>query len=112
MARLNYSFKQGTPLGIEADTLAVLVPQSSGEPIIPDIIKESWKDVINQVIGEGDFKAEEGEIRITYLPKSYARLVLAGLGEKPSLESIRIACAKIIRVLEDLKGKRYSCLFR
>ncbi len=105
MARLNYSFKQGTPLGIEADTLAVLVPQSSGEPIIPDIIKESWKDVINRVIGEGDFKAEEGEVRITYLPKAYARLVLAGLGEKQSLESIRIACAKIIRVLEDLKAK-------
>ncbi len=105
MARLNYSFKQGTPLGIKADTLAVLVTKNGDDLIIPDIIKEPWKDVINRIIGEGDFRAEEGEIRITYLPKDYARLVLAGVGDKPSLESIRIACANIVRTLEDLRAK-------
>ena len=105
MARLSYMFRQGTPLGLEADTLAVLVPQSDGKPVVPDIVMESYRDIIDKIISQGDFKADEGEVRIAYLPKDYARLVLAGLGENPSLESVRIACGKIVRELESLKAR-------
>jgi len=43
-------FKQGTPLGLEADTLAVLVPQSDGKPVIPDIVYESYRDIIDNIM--------------------------------------------------------------
>lgn len=102
MTYLRYIYNRGHPKDFQADAIIILVGKQGDKPILPKDIDELAAGLIQKIVEAGDFKGNEGEVRkLIPLNGRYDRIFLAGIGESPGLETIRVTIANVInKILE------------
>ncbi len=102
MVYLSYIYEKGEPKDFQADALIILIGKQKDKPVLPKDIDRLAGGLIEKIIEKGDFKGNEGEVRKLIPPSDkYDRIFLAGIGESPTLETIRVTIANVInKVLE------------
>lgn len=112
MTKLKYSLSDKPLEKIDIDTLIVPVISENGKPKIPKEIRDVFQELIDIIIDSGDFRGEEKEVTIVYGKGRIKRLVLAGLGKEPDLETFREAIASATNSIVEKQGVRAGLYLR
>ena len=106
MTKLEYIVTSKGVEEIDADTLVVFTTKKEDRPVVPDYVKGFVGDLLDDIINAKEFKGDEGEVYLLRVSGKFKRIVLAGLGDSPSYESLRLATAGFINKLTSTKAEK------